>query len=224
MARGDATVPPPERPRNYALPGGVGPSRGWYVWKKFDPDTWEVEVTRDPPGETLEGTASLLHHVSLPGLRQPPGRDSARRARQPLLRTDDKSRWGYVCHFQDELFADEGAQPRLGNPLRHARRLQGQPVDGQRKEARRRGNRLHHRPEMWQFPGRQARQRAHRHGRRASTCSSTWVWPNKERIVLLYADDASLDAIEKEELERMTREVASDGVAGHVEGAWTTAR
>ena len=51
MARGDAPVKPPAA-RDYASPGGVGPSRGWYVWKKFDPDTWQVEVTRDPPGET----------------------------------------------------------------------------------------------------------------------------------------------------------------------------
>ena len=69
--------------------------------------------------------------------------------------------------------------------------------------------------------------RKYRGGKRANEIATkagdrvflTWVWRDKERIVLLYADDASLDAIKKEEQERLAREVASDGVAGQIEAS-----
>ena len=108
-ARGDAPVKPPTA-RDYASPGGVGPSRGWYVWKKFDPDTWEVEVTRDPPGDSWKArvlpyctTYRYQVYGSRPDALLPGERVNL------FFAPDDQSRWGYVCHFQDEPLADEGA-------------------------------------------------------------------------------------------------------------------
>ena len=41
----------PLHPRRFGLPGGIGLSRGWYVWRKFDPATWTVEVQNESSGE-----------------------------------------------------------------------------------------------------------------------------------------------------------------------------
>ena len=30
-------------PRRFGAPGVVGPSRGWFIWRQFNPDTWEAE-------------------------------------------------------------------------------------------------------------------------------------------------------------------------------------
>src|SRR5207302_1740110 len=42
----------PVHPRRFGLAEQrVESIRGWYVWRKWNPQTWEAEVTKDPPGE-----------------------------------------------------------------------------------------------------------------------------------------------------------------------------
>src|SRR4051812_40719955 len=37
-------------PRKFGLPGGLGKTRGWYVWHKFDANTWQAEVSHEHTG------------------------------------------------------------------------------------------------------------------------------------------------------------------------------
>src|SRR5262249_31448574 len=46
----------------------------------------------------------------------------------------------------------------------------------------------------------------------------TWCLREGKRVVHLLADDASMDAVKKEEQERLAKEVAREGIAGKVEG------
>jgi hypothetical protein len=45
----------------------------------------------------------------------------------------------------------------------------------------------------------------------------TWVLRDKKRVAVLVTDDASLDAIKKEQAERLDKQVAAEGVAGQVQ-------
>src|SRR5262249_26376106 len=38
-------------PRKFGLPGGVGVTRGWYVWRKFDAKTWQAELSHEQTGQ-----------------------------------------------------------------------------------------------------------------------------------------------------------------------------
>src|SRR5262249_5995408 len=94
-------VKPPSA-RDYGGPGGVGPARGWYIWHKFDPDTWEVEVSRDPPGPTWKARV-LPYTTTYRHLAYGARPDELRAGERVNLffAPDEKLRWGYVCHFQD---------------------------------------------------------------------------------------------------------------------------
>src|SRR4051794_5350704 len=38
-------------PRRFGLPGGVGVTRGWYVWRAWNPVTWQAEVSSEGTGQ-----------------------------------------------------------------------------------------------------------------------------------------------------------------------------
>jgi hypothetical protein len=100
----------PVHPRKFGLADHrVETIRGWYVWKKWNPDTWEAEVTKDPPGEVyhvrvLPWATTYRHLVYgarpddlLPGERV-----------NLFFAADERHPRGYVVHFQDELCQMKG--------------------------------------------------------------------------------------------------------------------
>jgi hypothetical protein len=216
LAHGDAPVQPPTA-RDYGSPGGVGPSRGWYVWQKFNPDTWEVIVTRDPPGDSWQARVlpyCTTYRYQVYGAR-PDALVPGERVNL-FFAPDEKSRWGYVCHFQDELSQMKGHN--------HAWHIRSATADGF-KASLWMGNEKKLDDKELEFTI-DPKCRKYQGGKRVNDIAPkpgdhvflTWVWRDRIRVALLYADDASLDVIKKEEQERVAREVANDGVAGHVEG------
>src|SRR5947209_16846317 len=94
----------PVHPRRFGLPGGVGPTRGWYVWRKFDAEKWTADVSHEGTGETyhvrvLPWATTYRHLVYgahpdelLPGERV-----------NLFFAPDEKQKRAYLVHFQDEI-------------------------------------------------------------------------------------------------------------------------
>lgn len=211
---GDAVKPPTAR--DYVAPGGVGPSRGWYIWKKFDPETWEVEVTRDPPGDSWR--ARVLPYATTYRYQVYGSRPDALLPGERVnlfFAPDEKSRWGYVCHFQDELSQMKGHN--------HAWQIRSTTPTGF-KASLWMGNekKLDDKELEFTFSARCVTWLA---GKRATEVPLkagdhvylTWVAQDEKRVVMLLADDASLAAIKKEEQERVAKEVGDEGVGGQIE-------
>ncbi len=122
-------------PRRFGSAGGVGPSRGWYIWRRFDPDTWEAEVAR-------EGTDEVWKVRVLPWLTtfrylvygaRPDELLSGERVNF-FFSADENHRRGYLVHFQPG-----------GDPKR--RSGAGGPATGQGRNGRACGDgRGRHRP------------------------------------------------------------------------------
>ena len=96
-------------PRKFGAPGLIGRSRGWWVWKKWNPETWEAEVTPDPPGEVVRVRvlpwATTYRHLAY-GARFDqlvPGEKM-----NMFFDPDENHRRGYVVHFQDEISQMKG--------------------------------------------------------------------------------------------------------------------
>lgn len=205
-------------PRKFGAPGLIGKSRGWWVWKKWNPQTWEAEVTTDPPGEVLKVKvlpwATTYRHQAygarfdelLPGEKM-----------NMFFDASADHRRGYVVHFQDEISQMKGhghawqvrdvtaadkfvAQVYAGDkPLEDKSHpfeidpacrkwLKGKPADTFPLQP---GDRLY----------------------------MTWVYRDDRRVVLLLADDASLETLKQLETQRINAEIAREGLAGQLETA-----
>jgi hypothetical protein len=42
------------QPRRFGFPGGIGVTRGWYIWRSFDPDKWTAQVSHEATGEKFK--------------------------------------------------------------------------------------------------------------------------------------------------------------------------
>src|SRR5262249_30743921 len=97
-------------PRQFGAPGGgVGATRGWYIWHRFDPETWEADVSHDPPKEMYKvrilpwaATYRLLNYGTRPDQLLPGERVNI------FFNPDERHSRGYVVHFQDELCQMKG--------------------------------------------------------------------------------------------------------------------
>ena len=203
-------------PRKFGAPGMIGRSRGWYVWKSWNPLTWEAEVTRDPPGEVFKVRvlpwATTYHHLAyaarfdelLPGEKM-----------NMFFDPDENHRRGYVVHFQDEISQMKGHghawQVRdVASPDRFTAQVFAgdKPLDESVCEFE-----IDPDCRKWKDGNRvddfslQAGQRLY----------MTWVYRDARRIAMLLTDDASLETLKKLAVERVAAEVAADGMAGRIE-------
>jgi len=203
-------------PRKFGAPGLIGKSRGWFVWKKWNPDTWEAEVTQDPPGEVFKvhvlPWATTYRHLSyaasfddlLPGEKM-----------NMFFDPDANHRRGYVVHFQDEISQMKGhghawkilevngaasfvAQIFAGDkPLEqkaHAFAIDpacGKWLDGKLVE---------------KFPMQPG-----------DRVFMTWVYRDKSRVAMLLTDDASLETLKKLETHRIDKRITAEGMSGRLE-------
>jgi hypothetical protein len=203
-------------PRRFGAPGsGVGPSRGWYIWRKFDPDTWEAEVGREDSGEVWKVRVLpwlTTYRYLVYGTR--PDALLAGERVNLFFSPDENHRRGYVVHFQDELCQMKG----------HGHFWQVQAVHGPTFTARvMAGNKpLDERVHSFTIdPGCRSWQGGKRVERFALNAGDkmylTWVLRGEQRRVMLMVDDASLEKIKEEEAARVAAQVAAEGIAGWVE-------
>ncbi|WP_197442598.1 tetratricopeptide repeat protein [Lignipirellula cremea] len=203
-------------PRRFGSPGQTGKSRGWFVWQKWNPETWEADVTTDPPGETFHVRvlpwATTYRHLNygarfdeiLPGEKM-----------NMFFDADENHRRGYVVHFQDEIgqmhghghfwkvlsAADDGhftAQVFAGEkPL--TERVQAFEVAADCVK--------------WQ-DGKQVNDFRLQPG---DQVYMTWVYDDERAVVRLLTDAASLPVLKEREAARLAQEVAAEGMSGQLE-------
>ncbi len=207
----------PLHPRRFGVPGNIGISRGWYVWKKFDPATWTVDVMNESSGESF--TAKILPwattyrhlgygaHVDelLPGERV-----------NTFFNPDDDKRRGWLVHYQDELCQMKGHGHAwvIKSVKPGGRDFSAQVFAGDKViEEKPREFELADDARIWRG-GKPVAMPSLKEGERLYF---TWTLADNRRVVRLVSDDASLDALKKEELDRINARLATEGLAGYVE-------
>ena len=203
-------------PRKFGAPGMIGRSRGWWVWKKWNPETWEAEVTPDPPGDVIRVRvlpwATTYRHLAY-GARFDqlvPGEKM-----NMFFDPDENHRRGYVVHFQDEISQMKGhghywKVTSVTNPTSFVAQVYAgdKPLE----------EKMHSfeiDPACQKWSG----------GKLVETVSlkpgdhvyMTWVYRNDRRVTLLLSDDASLETLKDLETKRINAEIAAEGLAGQLE-------
>jgi sugar lactone lactonase YvrE len=206
----------PVSARRFGSPGGVGPTRGWYVWQTFDPESWAAEVRHEGTGKTYTVRvlpwATTYRHLTygahpdelLPGERV-----------NLFFSPDDKQQRGYLVHFQDEIGQMKGhghvweVRSVAADGTFTARVLAGdKPLDDKTPEFRLSDGARH-----WRG-GKRVDAPALKVGDRLFM---TWVYHAERRIVHLTSDDASLNALKAKAESDVNRRLAAKGLAGQVE-------
>ncbi len=207
----------PVAPRRFGFPGGVGPTRGWYVWRRFDPDTWTAEVSHEATGERFTTRVlpwATTYRYLVYGAH--PDELLAGERVNLFFAPDGERKRGFLVHFQDELCQMKGhghvwevqSAAADGRHFR-ARVLAGdRPLDGQVVSFD-----VGEKAEHWRA-GRRAEQAPVREGDRLYM---TWVYREGRRVVQLTADGGSLDALREVERRAVDKRLAADGLAAHVE-------
>lgn len=203
-------------PRKFGAPGMIGHSRGWWVWKSWNPQTWEAEITFDPPGEVFK--VQVLPWVTT-------YRHLAYGARIDALLPGEKMnmffdpsaehRRGYVVHFQDEISQMKGhGHFWKVREVTDANHFTAQVYAGDKPlEEKTHAFEVDPACKKWVA------------GKLAETFPlkaddqlyMTWVYDGDRRVVKLLTDDASLETLKQLETERINAEIAAEGMAGQIE-------
>jgi len=214
---GTGTGAPPG-PEAYLSPGGVGPRRGWYVWRHWNPRTREVEISKDPPGEVWTArvlpwttTYRYLTYGASPDELLPGERVNL------FLAPDATNPRAYVCHFQDEVGQMKGHghswEIRTVDPS--ARRFTASLHLGteNRTELTELGFDVDRHCEFWKAGVRVAAL-PFAPGDRIYL---TWIYRGERRVAKLAADDASLNTLRQREETAVRQRLAREGIGGRVE-------
>ena len=216
----DLSLPPGDpassvHPRKFGLPGGIGQTRGWYVWHKFDPETWRAEVSNEASGEkytvrVLPWLTTYRHLIYgahpdelLPGERV-----------NLFFNPDNKLPRAFLVHFQDELCQMKGHN--------HAWQIESVTKDGFTARVMAGDKLLDELIGTFTFD---PKCRIWRDGKLVEAARPTvgervlltWVYDEKKRVVKLFTDAASLDAIQAEMRKRTKDRITKDGMTAFVE-------
>jgi TPR repeat protein len=209
-------------PRQFGSPGGgIGATRGWYIWHRFDPDTWEAEVSHDPPQEMYKvrvlpwaTTYRLLNYGTRPEQLLSGERVNI------FFNPDERHSRGCVVHFQDEL-----CQMKGHGHAWEIRKLEGKAFSAQAMAG---DKRLEEMPRDFVIGKACATWQAGRR-RDAGTWSVgdrvylRWCLRESRREVMLIADEASLEILTKQEAERLRTETNRLGMMGRLQSIDGTA-
>lgn len=198
----------------------IGTSRGWYIWKSFNPETREVEVMPDRPQDS--GTPEVFKARMLPWATTyryltygagPEGLLPGERV-NIFFNPDENHRRGYLVHFQDEICQMKGHyhywKIETATPTGFTARVfagdkpTGEPVREFTFDPACR---------VW-AKGATAKKAEPAAGDHVYL---TWCLQDGKNIVKLYSDAESLDAIKTGETERLAKKIAAEGLMGRVE-------
>ena len=207
----------PLHARRFGVPGSIGISRGWYVWRKFDRATWTGEFEHEGNGEIFTAKilpwATTYRHLTygahvdepLPGERV-----------NCFFNPDGDKKRGWLVHYQDELCQMKGHD--------HAWVIQSVKPGGRAFTAQVfAGNKpLEDKPRDFTLA---ADAKTFRNGQRTEAPALkigdrryfTWTKTADRHVVHLVTDDASLDAVKKIESDAVAARVASEGMTGQIE-------
>ncbi|HEV7403396.1 MAG TPA: SMP-30/gluconolactonase/LRE family protein [Chthoniobacteraceae bacterium] len=207
----------PLHPRRFGVPGNVGASRGWYIWRKFDPATWTAELQHEANGEIftakvipwVTGYRHLVYdaHVDelLPGERI-----------NPSFNADGDQKHGWLVHYQDEMCQMKGHG--------HAWIIQSVQPGGQKFSAQvYAGDKVfEEKPRDFELAPearivRDAEHAADNSLQKGERLYFTWTLTGDRRVVHTVADDAGLELLKKEEAERVDARLAREGLGSFIE-------
>ncbi|MBI3857699.1 MAG: hypothetical protein HY293_18615 [Planctomycetes bacterium] len=223
LALQDPPAPRPEdpespvHPRKFGTPGGIGVTRGWYVWRAWHPETGLADVSNEQSGEAFTVRvlpwATTYRHLAygaapddlLPGERV-----------NLFFNPEGSVKRAYLVHFQDEVGQMKGHN--------HAWRIDEVAAGGRGFVAR-----VMHGDKLFDpNPGRFELDPACRIWRDGKIVDQpgltqderlflTWCTDGTRRVVRMMADAASLNAIQAEGQKRVQERVAREGMGGFVE-------
>ncbi len=203
-------------PRRFGSPGGVGQVRGWYIWQKWDPKTRTAEVTKEPPGGEVYKVRVLPWATTYRYLTYGGSVDDLLPGERVNLffNADENHRRGYLVHFQDELCQMKGhghvweVASATANGFSARALAQDKPLDGKVLDFE-----LAAKCAVW----RNGKSTLGTTVRVGEQLFLTWCREGDKRRVHLIADDASLDALKKEQKKHVASQIARNGIAGWVD-------
>lgn len=209
----------PVHPRKFGSPGGVGVTRGWYVWRAWNPETGLADVSSEGSAEVftvrvLPWMTTYRHLVYgaspddlLPGERV-----------NLFFNPEGGVKRAYLVHYQDEIGQMKGHQ--------HAWQVEEIAPGGRGFTARvMHGDKVFD-PNLGSFEldaacriwrdGKTVEQPALTKGERLFM---TWCYDGKRRVVKLLSDNGSLTAIQAESQKRVQERIVREGMGAFVESA-----
>ena len=207
----------PVHPRRFGLPGGIGQTRGWYVWRSWNPKTWQAEVSHEGTGgkysvRVLPWLTTYRHlaYGAYPDDLLPGERVNL------FFNPDAKQPRAYLVHFQDELSQMKGHN--------HAWQVESVRQDGAGFTARVMAGdkpldehvvpfKLDPKCQVWS-DGKQIEVAKPVRGARIYL---TWVYDGTTRVVKLFSDAGSLEELQADTRQRFRERTRKEGLTGFVE-------
>lgn len=204
-------------PRKFGVPGGIGTTRGWYIWKSFDPETMTATVTRESSDEIIKTRvlpwATTYRHLAYGA--NPADLLLGERVNL-FFNADENHSRGYLVHYQDELCQMKGhnhiweiTEDALEGKTFKARVVADKkPLDNNIAE-------FNISPECkkWQA-GKLIETLTMKKG---DTFYLTWCMKEKQKVVMQIVDDASLEEIKTRQLALISSRLAKDGLEGYID-------
>jgi hypothetical protein len=209
----------PVHPRKFGSPGGIGVTRGWYVWLSWNPATGLADVRSESSGEPF--TARVLpwmttyRHLAygaspddlLPGERV-----------NLFFNPEGAVKRAYVVHYQDEIGQMKGHNHawQVDEVASGGRGFTARVMNGDKVFDATVGTfELDGACRIWR-DGKTAGEPGLVKGERLFL---TWCSEGTRRVVKLMADAASLNAVEAEGKKRVQERIAREGMGAFVESA-----
>jgi hypothetical protein len=209
----------PVHPRKFGQPGGIGITRGWYVWRAWTPETGLADVSSEQSGEkfTVRVLPWLTTYRHLAYGAHPDDLLIGERVNL-FFNPEGSVKRAYLVHFQDEICQMKGHN--------HAWQVDEVAAGGRGFVAR-----VMHEDKVFDLnPGSfelDAACRILRDGKKVEEPGLakgerlylTWCYDGTRRVVKLLCDAASLTAVQAEGQKRVQERIARDGMGGFVESA-----
>ena len=204
-------------PRKFGSPGGVGITRGWYLWRSWNPETAQAEVGNEQGTETYKVRVlpwvTTYRHLAygahpddlLPGERV-----------NLFFNPEGAVKRAYLVHFQDEIGQMKGHNHawQVEDVAEGGRGFTARVMHGDKVFDPKLGSfELDPQCRIWR-EGTTVEAPALAKGERLYL---TWCQEEKRRVVKLMADAASLNAIQAEGQNKVQQRVARDGMGAFVE-------
>jgi hypothetical protein len=204
-------------PRRFGSPGGIGISRGWYVWHSWNPETWQAEVSSEGSGEKFTvrvlpwlTTYRYLVYGAHPSDLLPGERVNL------FFNPEGAVKRAYLVHFQDEVGQMKGHN--------HSWQVDEVAPGGRGFAARVMNGDTVFDPKLARFEldpscriwraGKTTEEPALTKGERLFL---TFCYEGDRRVVKMLADAASLVAIQAEAEKSVQERLAREGMAGFLE-------
>lgn len=206
----------PLHPRRFGVPGNIGASRGWYIWRKFDPATWTAELQHESDGQIF--TSKVIPWVTcyrhlvydahvdelLPGERI-----------NPSFNADGDQKRGWLVSYQDEMCQMKGhGHAWIIQSVKPSGRGFSAQVYAGEKVFEEKPRDFELAPEARIVRGNPPAATPLHKGDRLYF---TWTLTGNRRIVHTIADDAGLEVLKKEEADRVDARLAKEGLGGFIE-------